>query len=273
MSNAKHNTLLALLLLASAACGGGSSNKADTTAVATPTETAVPVEQELPTADTILSRAIEVTGGTAAYEAVKSYKIVGTLSIPAQKIEGAMKVVGASGNRLVLEVVIPGIGTERSGSDGTTVWSMSAMTGSRILEGSERDRTLRDADLLKDLNWKTYYKSATTTGVDDVDGKPAYTVEMVDQYDASETRYYDQESGLLVKQQGVVESQMGKMNTSTSLKNYEEFGGLRMPSVVEVEVMGMKQIMTTTSIEINPAIEEGTFALPKDIQQLAAGAK
>ena len=270
MSNTTNNILLSLLLMATAACSSGSSNKAES---ATPAVTATPAGESLPRAQEILERAIEVTGGRAAYEAVKSYKILGEFLIPAQKMEGALTIVGASGARMVFEVQIPGIGTERSGSDGTTVWSMSAMTGARVLEGPERERTLRDADLLKDLHWADHYKSATTTGIEDVNGKPAFTVEMVDNSDVAETRFYDKESGLLVRQTGIVKSQMGEMKNEMHMLDYKEFGGMLMPSRVEVHVMGMKQVMTTTSVEVNIEISDETFALPEEIKKLVEAAK
>ncbi len=264
-------TLLSFFLFSGLACGGGSTNKAESTA-AQP-EVSQPAEAQLPGAEEILARSIEVTGGTAAYKAITSFAVVGSFAIPAQKIEGGLKLSGQPGGKLILELEIPGIGTERSGSDGTTVWSMSAMTGSRVLEGAERDTVLRDADLLKELNWRKYYKSATTTGMGEVDGKPVYLVEMVDMHDTKETRSYDKESGFLVQQSGLVKSQMGEMKSSTLLKQYEKFGDFLMPRVIEVDVMGMKQVMTTKTIEFNTALAADLFALPEDIQKLVDAAK
>ncbi len=266
-------TLLSFLLFSGLACGGGSATKAESTAVAAQPDVSAPAEVQLPTAEEILTRSIEVTGGQAAYEAITSFAVVGSFSIPAQKIEGGLKLSGKPGGKMVLELEIPGIGTERSGSDGTTVWSMSAMTGSRVLEGAERDTMLRDADLLKELNWRKYYKSATTTGMGEVDGKPAYIVEMVDMHDTKETRYYDKESGFLVRQSGIVKNQMGEMKSNTLLKQYETFGDFLMPRVIEVQVMGMKQIMTTKTIEFNTALADDLFALPEDIKKLVDAEK
>ncbi|MCP4443978.1 MAG: hypothetical protein GY811_01350 [Myxococcales bacterium] len=272
MSNTKNNIILPLLFATAAACGGsGSTTKAESTnALAQPEAAAT---EALPKAEEILERAIEESGGRAAYAAVKSFNVSGTFAIPAQKMQGALSILGASGGRLRFELEIPGMGTERSGSDGSTVWSMSAMTGSRILEGAERERMLRDADLLKELKWREYYKSANTTGVEDVEGKPAFTVEMVDNVDLSETRFYDKESGLLVRQTGIVKTQMGEMKNDMHFRDYMDFDGMLMPSVVEIEVMGMTQVMTTTSIEINVETTDESFALPEEIKKLAEAAK
>lgn len=266
-------TLLSFFLLGGLACGGGSATKAESAAVAAQPDVSSPAKAPLPTAQEILARSIEVTGGTAAYQGITSFAVVGSFAIPAQKIEGGLKLSGQPGGKLALELEIPGIGTERSGSDGTTVWSMSAMTGSRVLEGAERDTMLRDADLLKELNWRKYYKSATTTGMGEVDGKPVYLVEMVDMHDTKETRSYDKESGFLVSQSGIVKSQMGEMKSTTLLKQYEKFGDFLMPRVIEVDVMGMKQVMTTKTIEFNITLADDLFALPEDIKKLVDAAK
>lgn len=274
MSKQKNTIALTLLFLIASACGSGSSNKGDTTTAKQPVTVATETPaQELPTAEEILARSIEVSGGEDALRAITSFRMTGTMSLPAQKISGEVNVVGAAGGRLALLMKIPGIGTERSGSDGTTVWSMSDTTGSRILTGAERERMLRDSDLLKELNWKQYYKSAETIGTEDVDGKTAYTVKMVDNTDIAETRFYDKESGLLVRQTGIVKNQMGEMKTDMHMRDFKTMGGILMAGTVEVEVMGMKQLMTTTSVEVNAEVTDETFALPAEVKELVEAAK
>ncbi len=273
MSNQKHTIVLSLLVFTAAACGGSSNAGKTTTATQTDSIAAEAPAEALPTAEEILARSIEVSGGEEMLRSIKSYRMKGTMSVPAQNISGELSLVGATNGRVVVNVKIPGIGNERNGSDGTTVWSMSAMTGSRVLTGAERERTLRDADLLKELNWKNYYKSAETTGTEDIDGKTAYTVKMVDNTDVAETRFYDKESGLLVRQMGTVKTQMGEMKNDMHFRDFKEMGGILMAGTVEVEVMGMKQVMKTTSVEVNVEVTDETFALPDEIKKLVEAAK
>lgn len=272
----KIRTLLLSLLVLSAC---GSSNAAAPTASA-PTSSAEATENSsaeapavtLPLAESILDRALEVTGGADAYAGVKTYKIGGTFEIPAQKIVAQLEIVGSEGHQFAMNIVIPGLGTERSGGDGTTVWSTSAMTGARILTGPERDRSMRDADLLRDLNWKDYYKSATTTGLEDLAGKPTFVVAMVDTSGVAETRYYDKESGFLMRQTGTLKTQMGEMKSDSHFSNYKELGGLIMPATVRVEVMGMTQLLNIRTAEVNLTVPATAFALPAEIQALVDAA-
>lgn len=269
----KIRTLLLSLLVLSAC---GSSNTAAPAAAVPSTDTAenssIAPTEALPIAESILDRALEVTGGADAYAAVKTYKISGTFEIPAQKIVAQLTIVAREGHQFAMDIVIPGLGTERSGADGTTVWASSAMTGSRILAGPERERSIRDADLLRDLNWKDYYKSATTTGLEDLAGKPTFVVAMVDTSGVAETRYYDKESGFLVRQTGVLKTQMGEMKTDSHFSNYKELGGLIMPLSVRMEVMGTEQLLTISAAEVNPAVSDDAFALPAEIQSLVDAA-
>ena len=46
-----------------------------------------------------------------------------------------------------------------------------------------------------------------------------------------------------------------------------------MAGTIDVEVMGMKQIMTTTSVEVNVEVAADTFALPDEIKKLVEAAK
>ncbi|MBL4635287.1 MAG: hypothetical protein JKY56_15605, partial [Kofleriaceae bacterium] len=68
---------------------------------------------------------------------------------------------------------------------------------------------------------------------------------------------------------GKVQSQMGEMMTDSRFTDYQKFAGVLMPKTVEVSMMGMKQVVTIKSVEMNIEFGGDEFALPDDIKALS----
>lgn len=258
---------LALLALAfvMAACGGSKSEPTNPgPATVKPVE---PKPAAEPTADEIIARYIEVTGGEERYRSIESIVATGTVEMKGPGMKGTLKASFADGKGLMVSE-ISGIGTIRQGSDGETTWSIDPMTGARIITGVERNQLVRGLDFLAIFRRDKYYKSVSYEGKAEVDGKPAHVVKMIDTDDLPETSYYDVESGLLVKSEDVRQSQMGEMKTVTTMGRYAEFDGLKIPVEVSTQFGPITQVATLDKVEINPEIDPATFALPPEIEKL-----
>ena len=52
---------------------------------------------------------------------------------------------------------------------------LSPLIGDRLLDGDEKDEFIKEAEIFNDeIRWKEVYDKAECTGIEDVDGKPAY---------------------------------------------------------------------------------------------------
>ena len=260
--NQTRRPALAVVALALAACGGSQTEPTGPEPAA-----AKPAPAAQPTADEILARYIEVTGGEDRYRSIESLTASGALEMKGAGMKGTLKTSIAGGKALTV-VELGGVGTIRQGSDGETVWSIDPMTGARIIEGVERNQIVRSLDLLAMFNRDKYYKSVTFEGKTEVDGKPVYAVKMVDNDDLPETSYFDVESGLLLKTEGVTRSQMGEMKTVNTVERYGEFDGLKLPIQTSTKIGPVTQVVLLEKVEINPKIDPATFALPPEIKKL-----
>ncbi len=221
------------------------------------------------TAESIIARYVEVTGGESAYRSMKSMVVTGTFSIPAQNIRGPLKVQATAAGPLLIEADIPGLGKQTQGGDGTTYWERSPMAGVRLITGEERDKMIRDFSPLADIEWKSFYPEAVVKGVKDIEGKPAHVIEMTDTHGRKETRYYDVESGLLVRKDSVSKTQMGELPSVTLYSDYQETGGGRVESRKQIlQIGGIEQVITMDSITYNVKIDPSVFAIPEDVQPL-----
>ena len=131
---------------------------------------------ELPKAETILDKYIEVTGGKAAYEKNRSEVSTGTMEFVGKGIKGTVSSFRAAPDKSYTEVDIQGIGKVKEGTDGKMAWSLSAMQGPRVKDGEEKASALQAARFNAELHWRDIYK-AETKGVEKVDGKDCYKVD------------------------------------------------------------------------------------------------
>jgi hypothetical protein len=70
----------------------------------------------LPTADAVLTRYINATGGERAYAALRSRVAVWRLEIPVAKISGRVEVTHQTPDRMLSIITAPGLGETRHGS-------------------------------------------------------------------------------------------------------------------------------------------------------------
>jgi hypothetical protein len=233
---------------------------------------AVHAADPLPSAESILDRYVEVTGGKQAYAKRKSEIITGTLEFAAQGIKGAIKRYSAEPDKYYATLDIPGIGLIEMGVSGGIAWEKSAIMGPRLKNGEEKAEAIREATLNSTLNWRKLYPKAETTGLETVNGEECYKVVMSPPEGHSQTMYFQKKNGLALKTTTVASSQMGEIPVSIIVSDYKNFEGVWVPAKVTQQSSGQEFIITIDSVEVNPEIPASRFALPAEVQALAAKA-
>ena len=230
---------------------------------------------EMPTAEEVLKKYVEATGGEQAYRGMKSQTATGDFAMPDLGVTGGeFKVFQRAPDKLVTVVTIPGLGQIQQGVIGDLAYETGDVAPTRLLGPSERSALARSADPLAAVTPEKYYSSMEVAGVEPVDGKDAYRVVLTPK-DGGEPgeSYYDVETGLLVKSVETSDSPQGKVRAETTLSDYREVssGGLTMKQPHKLVVgspMGSYQI-TIKSIELNPEIPDSRFEAPAEVKQLA----
>jgi len=223
---------------------------------------------ELPKAETILDRYVEVTGGKAAYAKVRSDISKGTMTMGAMGLKGQMVAYAQAPDKRVMEVTIEGIGKIAEGSDGTTAWSFSALQGPRVKEGDEKAETLLQTRYNGDAMWRDLYKSVETVAMEQVDGKDAYKVVLTPKTGKPITKWYDKQSGLVVKNAITSKSPMGEITVESSVSDYRKEGDLLLPHKMVSKVMGQDLSIVIDSVEPNAEIPKEKFDPPAEVKAL-----
>ncbi len=268
------NSLFGLVLGWAALSFGLTANGQAVSTPAEPeTESSTQSSEPLPSAQEILDAHIEATGGRERLEKRKSIVTKGAMSIPAAGIKAEMTVTVVAPMRMAVDAEIEGIGSIARCSDKGVAWEIDPMMGARLLEGEELQMAFREADTTADLHPEKYFKKMECTGLVDVDGKPAYRLEMTTHEDSLETYYYDKESRLLVKVKRDLQTALGKIRTEMLISDYRDVNGAVMPHKTILNMMGHEQIITTESIVFDTEVDEAAFDIPEEIQELIAARK
>jgi hypothetical protein len=221
-----------------------------------------------PTGESILDRYIEVTGGRAAYGKVRNRITVAKMEFVGKGITANMTMTNGEGMKSHIAVDIPSVAKMEQGTDGTIAWERSALKGPRLKSGGEKAIALRGADLNADLNWRKYFSKAEYTGTEPVEGKICHRVSLTAVTGGAETRYYDKDSGLMVRTSQVVNTEMGDIPSEMIVTDYRSVDGILTPFQMRQKAAGQELLITIQSVKQNTELPAGIFAVPEEVKAL-----
>ena len=222
----------------------------------------------LPSAESILDRYVQVTGGKQAYEKRKTEITHGTVDLGAVGIKGSMTRYAAEPDKYYYSVEIDAVGKMETGVNGGVAWENSALLGPRVKTGVERAEAIREGNLNSTANWRKLYPLVKTEGTEIIDGEECYKVVMTPAEGQPIIGYYQKKSGLQIKLTTVASSQMGDIPVELIASDYKNFGGILQPAKVIQKAGPQEFTITLDRVEANPVIPPEKFALPAEIRQL-----
>jgi hypothetical protein len=222
----------------------------------------------LPSAESVLDRYVQVTGGKQAYEKRKTEIAHGTLEYTSLGIKGTITRYAAEPDKYYATLDIEGLGKVEMGVSGQVAWENSALLGPRVKSGLERAEAIREGNMNSTLNWRKLYPKVQNAGVEVIDGEDCYKVVMTPTEGQPMIGYYQKKSGLQVKVTTVSTTQMGDIPVELVASDYKDFGGILEPAKVTQKTGPQEFTITLDSVEVNPAIPPDRFALPAEVRAL-----
>lgn len=217
---------------------------------------------DLPSAESLLDRFVEATGGKQAYAAHKTEIARGTVTMAAMGIKGTLVRYASEPDHYLVVMEIPGIGKVLSGVKDGIAWESSDLMGARIKSGVERAEALREARFNSYAVWRELYPKVETTGEESVNGEDCYKVVMTPVEGSAETVYLSKKNGLGVKLTVTASTQMGDLPAELLFSDYKRFGGVLMPARITEKSAGQEIVIVLDSVEVNSAIPATQFDLP-----------
>ncbi|MBC6409353.1 MAG: insulinase family protein [Ekhidna sp.] len=211
------------------------------------------------TAEAVFKKYITAIGGQEKIAALKTLKMKMSASVMGQPLE--MEGLKMAPNKSILEVKMGGNLMQKQVFDGKKGLT-SGMQGQQKVEGKEAEDMAIVSTIVEEIAYLDGEIKSNLASVEVIDDNDAYGVEVTMPSGKKNTRYYDVESGFLLRTTAVLQGPQGEMVLSTDYGEYKEFGGVKFPTIIKQPMNAqMKMDVTVLEILINPELEESIFSI------------
>jgi hypothetical protein len=224
---------------------------------------------ELPSAESLLKISLERSGGEKAFAKAQNVVMSGTVDMAGHNITGPVTIY-QEGDKSYTVIDLPGIGKVEEGFDGRTAWEMNALQGARIKDGEEKAAMERASKISPLSSWRDFYTDGKTLGTEDVDGRPAWKIEMTPKQGKPEMFYLDKETMLLVRTTATIPTAMGEIPVDAQMGDYRVVDGIQTPFTMTQKAMSQTMVMHFDKVQYNAPIPPGRFDLPPAVKAIAA---
>ncbi len=222
------------------------------------------------TADEIIAKYFENTGGIEKMKALKTMKASGKMTMQGMDLDFNM--TSKVPNKQLVKIMVQGQEIIQA-YDGTDAWMLNPFMGGKdpVKIPAEEAKEMTEQEIEDEfIDYKKKGHQVTLLGKEEVDGTACFKIELIknknnDKEDVTEIHYFDAENFVPIMttafaRSGPVKGQEAK----TYLSDYQEVDGLMMPFSMETKVNGQTiQKMTLQKITINESVEDTLFTFPK----------
>ncbi|MBK6931007.1 MAG: insulinase family protein [Saprospirales bacterium] len=212
------------------------------------------------TAQTIVSDYVTAIGGVKKIGTITDMKMAVTLVTPGPTLE--MEIAQKGGNKLAVVMSMQGNVVQSRVYDGEKALE-SGMGGQRMLEGEELEDVREQAQFCKEAAYLSGGYKLTLKGVEPIDGKNAYVLEVERQDGKKSTEYYDMASSLKMREVSTTLGPEGEPSSViTDLGDYKEVNGILFPHSMTISgVFPVPMKGTVTELKVNAGLDDAVFQL------------
>lgn len=229
------------------------------------------------TADDIIKKYLENTGGEAKWRALQGMRMKATLKTPGMELP--LETVNLSDGKSAVTFVVQGMTFNQNVFDGTTLWSTNQMTMKPEKSDAESTENYKLSaatdfpDPFLDYQKKGY--KIEFIGKETVDGTETFKIKLTRKpikVDGKETEnisiyYFDAENYVpLVVESEITSGPAKGMVSQTKMSDYQEVEGLMMAFSITQGMKGQPggATINATTVELNPKVDPKIFAFPAD---------
>lgn len=215
----------------------------------------------------VIDTYVEKIGGKDLILSIKSMQTTGTMSIPMAGMSGKMEMYAAQPGRMMTVMELPGFGKIESGYDGQVGWNSDPMSGPRLMTAEQVADLGDQIDPNSAAKYRDRYHTIEHHGEVDFQGQKAHKIRLVRGDDREVIEYFSVESGLLIGQESLQNTEMGEIKVVAVMSDYKEFDGMKTPTKITQSIGPQQLVMTITAVKIN-AVDEGVFKRPAAVEAL-----
>lgn len=137
----------------------------------------------------------------------------------------------------------------------------SAMGQTMELSGKQLADMKIQAKMFPELEYKKLGYDLKLIEVEEIDGKPAYKVQISNPEGTSKNEYFDVSTWLKVRTVASQETQMGPMTVTSNFGDYREVDGVKFPFALKQQVGPQNVDLKVVSVELNSGVSDELFKI------------
>ena len=148
------------------------------------------------------------------------------------------------------------------GFNGTTGWTQTPESGWREVSGPELAQRKLDAEFYSELKLKERYPKMRVLGAAKLSDREAEVIEATPAEGNPERLYFDTQTGLLIRQDLVIEGPQGKTAIRIYFEDYRAVDGIKHPFAIRRSRPGFTWTYKFEEIRHNVMVDEAKFDKP-----------
>ena len=204
------------------------------------------------TAEKVIDNYLQALGGKDKIVAIKTLKETLTANVQGMDIKG--KTYKKDNKKVMVYLEMMGQTLMKQVYDGKT-GKISGMQGNKELAGAELEAIKSEAYIVEEIFYQELGYKLTLKGIDKVDSKEAYKIEIVAENGNKSLQYFDTKTGLKVKEISTQENEVATAEYS----DYKEINGVKFAHTIKQNTAGQIMVFKTQTIELNTPIEDSEF--------------
>ena len=213
-------------------------------------------------AQQVLDRMAQAMGLANAAK-IRTVQMTGTISYPAQGIQGRYEALYKAPNKTLIKLNIQGLGEVQQGYDGKVGWEKNPMTGLRELQGAELAQVRWSAESGASNDLRKTLRNPKLAGQEKVGNRNAFVITAQTTAGVPIKVYIDAQRYLPLRMDMEAATPQGKLNIATFLEDYRRVDGIMYPFTTRQSTAGIEAVVKTERIRHNVPIDDAIFRKPK----------
>lgn len=219
---------------------------------------------QAPSADDILNRYIEAAGGREALQKLTTRVMKGRIGVSTLGMSGEFVQKNKAPNLQATKTDFDGLPAMEEGHDGKVAWATLPGLGAREKSGGELARAKRSSVFPRELRLRDTYARFAVKGLAKIGDRSAWLVVATPSVGKPDHLYFDQQTGLLLREETTVESSLvGELTFQIDYGDYRKVDGVMVPfSIAIPKPVEMGFSVKIEDVKHNVDIPDTAFAKP-----------
>lgn len=206
-------------------------------------------------AEDVFAKFVEAVGGRDVLLQTKDVRLVGTATVQERPIELVMTYGEPKQFAMTMNMAGMTMSEQKVNGDQFSI----KQAGQELpVDDKTKQGLMREAFFIPEMYMTEMGAEAVVTGIEEVDGKRAYVVEITDNA-GSYTNYYDAESFLRIRKVSTNETPQGAMTQTVNYLNWKTVDGIKVPGVMTQNFGPMTLEINFNTIEIGSGAATEVF--------------